>query len=721
MLVRVSALSATPPAVGTRLLIEPLDYRGVTLLDGPMKRQVDEVRDWYLRIPNDDLLKGFRSRAGFPAPGVDLGGWYSSDTFHVFGQIVSGLARMHAGTGDAACRDKVNALVHEWGRCIGPDGFFYFSKEPKPFHYNYDKIVCGLVDAARYCGNSEAVSLLARITEWADKHFDRIHKYEFNSLSAMTEWYTLSENLYRAYLLTGEARYRDFAQVWEYEQYWDLFAGRRSVFGDGLPPAYHAYSHVNTLSGAAAAYLATGERRYLDVIINAYDFIQASQVYATGGYGPNECFLPKDLLLDGLLTTNNHFETQCGSWAAFKLSKYLMSFTGDARYGDWIERLAINGIGASTPTDPDGRVFYYADYNTGGGSKFLFDFHWSCCTGTRIQAVADYHDLIYFKDSDAVHVNLFAPSQARIRIRDREVTIRQETRFPESTMSELTLSLSEPTDFTVAIRSPGWLAGPVVATVNGEPVNASVDAKHWIRFHRAWKNGDRLQIELPMRFWGARFPPDNEKPYPAAILYGPVVLALRSPAGNPSAKLDFNRLDQAFVPSPGEALTWHLAAEPSVLARPFHAYKRGEPYYLYLDPEEASRWVPAGELGLLSPWKNMGLGMWASREVGSTVSHEFHGTGVRWAGRRFDDAGITEVKIDGKVIALVDQYAPSRGLPLAWETRDLPCGKHKVTLTLLPDKNRQSRDTYINLVGLAILGSNCEIVPQTRPESRPSR
>jgi hypothetical protein len=72
----------------------------VTLDDGPPRRQCDEVRDCDLRIPNDSLLKGLRARAGHPAPGVDLGGWHGSDMFHVFGQILPGLARLYAATGD---------------------------------------------------------------------------------------------------------------------------------------------------------------------------------------------------------------------------------------------------------------------------------------------------------------------------------------------------------------------------------------------------------------------------------------------------------------------------------------------------------------------------------------------------------------------------------------------------------------------------------------------
>jgi uncharacterized protein len=96
-----------------RLAIEPFGYRGVSLDDGLLRRQVDAAREDYLRISNDDLLKGFRLRARKPAPGADLGGWYSSDVFHVFGQLLSGLARLHAATGDPACRKKAEALIKD--------------------------------------------------------------------------------------------------------------------------------------------------------------------------------------------------------------------------------------------------------------------------------------------------------------------------------------------------------------------------------------------------------------------------------------------------------------------------------------------------------------------------------------------------------------------------------------------------------------------------------
>ena len=186
------------------------------------------------------------------------------------------------------------------------------------------------------------------------------------------EWYTLSENLYRAYLITGDRKYRDFARVWEYPEYWDIYGRKGDLFAP-LPTANRPtpITLIATLtpSGRRAAYLVTGDVHYLNIIQNAFDYLRSHQVFATGGYGPDEQLLPHAKLLDRLYLTSQTFETQCGSWAAFKLARYLMTFTGDARYGDWVESLLYNAIGASIPMTPDGRVFYYSSYQVDGAQK----------------------------------------------------------------------------------------------------------------------------------------------------------------------------------------------------------------------------------------------------------------------------------------------------------------------------------------------------------------
>jgi hypothetical protein len=52
------------------------DYSGVRLLDSRFKSQYHSARDLFLNIPNDNLLLGFRQRAGLPASGSPRIGWY---------------------------------------------------------------------------------------------------------------------------------------------------------------------------------------------------------------------------------------------------------------------------------------------------------------------------------------------------------------------------------------------------------------------------------------------------------------------------------------------------------------------------------------------------------------------------------------------------------------------------------------------------------------------
>jgi DUF1680 family protein len=693
-----STASAQPAPIKGKLLLDNFDYRGVTLDGGRMRMLLDDTRDDYLRIPNDDLLKGFRQRAGLPAPGNDLGGWYSDDVFSVFGQIVSGLARTYAATGDPACRDKANVLIAEWAKCIAADGYFFYSQKPNAPHYVYDKTVSGLLDAYLYCGNKDALRHLSKITDWAVKNLDRS-----KPLPDGCEWYTLSENLYRAYLATGDKKYSDFAAFWEYPQYWDFYARGEDPFGPNKSgkhsKANHAYSHVNTLGGAGAAYLVRGDSRYLDILRNAYDYLQNYQVFATGGYGPDEALLPRDQLLNHLSKTTATAEIQCGSWAAFKMTKYLIRCTGDARYGDWVERLAINGIGATIPMTPAGNVYYYSDYNPHGGRKINNWTGWTCCVGTRIQATADVCDLTYFKDKDNLYVNLFTPSTVKWSHAGANLTLHQATRFPEDGTLEFTVETDKPVEAGLKIRTPAWLASPMTAKLNGEPVTLETDPLHWASLRREWKSGDRLTVVLPMQLWVSRFNP--KKDYPAAILHGPVVLAARAASPAFVEKFNLNRLDSELTPVAGEALTWRLASDPAILLRPFYDYKEGERYFLYLDPA-AARNIPHDALTYAMHW-NDNPQFHFTNVVGATAECTFEGTGIRWNGFKYDDAGRAEVTIDGKTVATVDQYGPGRDLPFEWASPKLKPGKHTIQIKVLAKNTSPSKDRFINIAGFDIL------------------
>jgi hypothetical protein len=388
----------------------------------------------------------------------------------------------------------------------------------------------------------------------------------------------------------------------------------------------------------------------------------------------------------------------------FKLCKYLLTITGDARYGDWIERLVWNGIGASIPMAADGRVFYYSDYNPGGGAKRQVDTAWTCCTGTRPQAVADYVDLVYFHNDSNLCVNLYVPATIRLDLGGVPVTVRQTTRFPEDDTSTLTVHAPRPAAFILRFRIPEWLAQPMEITVNGQTLATPVIAQHWTIVSREWTDGDQVQVRLPMGFHSSVL--NSRKGNPAAVMYGPVVLAFRAPDLTFVTNLDLSRLPSELSPCPGEALTWRLTAAPDILARPFYAYAEGQPYDLYLDPHLARR-ISYQRVKFSGRWEDANSFRF-SNQAGASAECAFTGAGVRWLGSRYDDAGRAEVLIDGKVAAVVDQYGPGRDLHFDWVRRGLAPGAHTLRLEVLPDKTEASKDHYINVAGFEPLDNEAE-------------
>jgi uncharacterized protein len=483
-------------------------------------KQVEHARELYSSLSNDDILKGFRRQAGRLAPGDGMKGWCKSTSAVIFGQLMSGMVRLGRATGDDALIEKANALFEGWFETLPADG------NARMRAYDWDKLVCGLVDLGRYGGSERAVAALRKTVEWASRTFDRTRQpadgddFWGAGPGDTSEWYTLSENLYRAFLFFGDPLFKEFADTWLYDEYWRPFAETSD------PPKVlpvHAYSHVNSFSSAAAAYLVTGDERYRQICINGYDFILKTQCYATGGYGPDERLMPPDgSLARSLDAFGYHAEIPCGSWAAFKLSVYLMRFTGEARFGEWIETILYNAMGATLPPERDGKCFYYGDYRPSGGMKTHYWHEWPCCSGAYIQNMAEYHNMMYLRDDRGVYVNLFIPSVVIFEQNGQSVTLRQETAYPEAETSTITLKLDNPTRFLIHFRVPGWSEGMSLA-VNGLPLDVPARPSSWASIDREWSSGDTVLITIPMAL--RTVPVDRQHPNRAAIMYGPVVLA----------------------------------------------------------------------------------------------------------------------------------------------------------------------------------------------------
>lgn len=580
-------------------------YKNVRLEHSAFKEQFESAVERYLNLPEDSLLYNFRKRKYKEAPGKPLTGWYGRQSFN-FGQFCSALAKMYAQTNRGAIRAKLLKLWNEWAQCLEDDGYGF--SPPKEHYqeyiiaYEYEKLAGGLVDSCEYAGCEDALIWLKRLTGWYIKHMpvqDRDQLYQ-------VEWYTLSENLYRAYRLSGDEEYRKLAQQNEYPEFWERFLN--PVFE--LEKPKHAYSHVNSLSGAAMAYQISGKEKYLDMIKAAYKEITENHIFATGGYGPCEDMFGKpgylgdslksawDHTLSKALIRTRHdaqgsCEVSCCTWAAFKLCRYLMELTGELAYGQWAEQLLYNGVLTLPPVTRNGKIMYYANYYLDGGIKSSLDrryhgaaeayddlnvtyhYGWQCCTGTYPQAAAEYVNMIYFTDDEGIGISQYIPSSFSFQPEGTEerITIICNTEYPKSDSIIYFIKGASGRKFRIRFRIPEWVKEDVTIRVNGKIVWTGRDRE--AHLSEEWNDGDCIELKIP-RCLHFR-PIDQKNPDIAALCYGPLVLVTDDLA---AFVKDRDRPEEWILPIEGKPLCFETLEGSLEGIYPFEK-RVFYPYYTY--------------------------------------------------------------------------------------------------------------------------------------------
>src|SRR5579872_323256 len=506
-------------------------YGDVTITSALHEKQLKSTHDVLMSLSEDSLLKPFRQMAGQPALGADLGGWYNYDPTYdwhkddagfapgaTFGQWISALARYYAITGSAEVREKVLRLNRLYAQAISED---FFDKNRFPA-YCYDKLVLGLIDSHQLLHDPEAFAILDRTTNAALPHLptkavDRELDWRPGKDQSFRwdESYTNPENLFIAYQRGAGARYRDLAMRYLDDSTWFDPLSR----GENVLAGRHAYSYVNSLCSAMQAFLTLDSEKHLRAAKNGFSMLRA-QSFATGGWGPDEMLRSpaSDDLSMSLTKTHNSFETPCGSYAHFKLTRYLLRVTRDSRYGDSMERVMYNTVLGSLPLEADGRTYYYSDYNF-KGRKVYHKERWACCSGTLPQVAADYRINTYFRDARGVHVNLYIPSTVKWAQGGAQIELTQKSEYPYDSQVQFEVKASRAAEFAVSLRIPAW-ADEASVSVNGkrEPVLAGTFVTVW----REWKSGDRIELELPLKARLEALDPQHADT--VALLVGPVVL-----------------------------------------------------------------------------------------------------------------------------------------------------------------------------------------------------
>jgi uncharacterized protein len=525
-------VAADAPAMKVPHAAEPFALADVRLLDGPFRDAMVRDQKYLLSLDADRLLHNFRVNVGLPSTAKPLGGWEEPNCElrgHSVGHYLSAVSLMYASTGDERFKQRADYIVAAFAQCQSnsssagfhegylsafPESFIDRVEQGKPVWapwYTLHKVLAGLIDANQFCGNQQALAVAEKMADWVKFRVDHISPEQMQR-SLDTEHGGMNESLANLYAITGNTNYLALSAAFNHARVLDPLA-----LGEDRLNGLHANTQIPKIIGAAREYEYTGDTKYLAMANTFWDSVALRRSYVIGGHSDHEHFFPTNEFARHL--SSDTCET-CNTYNMLKLSRELFELHPDAAKMDFYERGLYNHILASQ--DPDTGMFVYLMSLKPGHFKTysMPEASFWCCVGTGMENHAKYGDSIYFHDASSLWVNLFIASE--LNWREKGISVRQETKFPEADSTVLKIKTAKPTTFALMIRHPAWATDGLKISVNGKKQKIKSTPGSYATIQRDWSDGDEVKIQVPMKLRTEFLPGTTNE---IALLYGPIVLA----------------------------------------------------------------------------------------------------------------------------------------------------------------------------------------------------
>ncbi len=368
--------------------------------------------------------------------------------------------------------------------------------------------------------------------------------------------------LYRA---TGKKQYLALA---------GFFLSRPQSLGN-LPPIArrpeligHCVRSGYICAAGADYYAETGDDGMLSNLSLLWDDLVNRKMYITGGVGAHH--LGEEFGEAYELPASRAYAETCAQIAHAMWAWRMLLISGDAKFGDVLERILYNGFLSGVSLE--GTEYFYSNplaANPGGAThrssqgKWLRQSWWSttCCPPNVQRTLASIPGMIMTTSSEGIQIHLYDACWARMALQDgTAVDVRVETSYPWDGEIAITLEPERESEFALMMRIPAWAKG-ATAEINGEPEQQEIEPGSYLYLDRVWREGDTVKLHLPM---AVRF--TRAHPYVAdgrgcvAIERGPIVYCIES-ADNISAPV-------ADLHIPAEKLTpdaWVVEHRPELL------------------------------------------------------------------------------------------------------------------------------------------------------------
>lgn len=586
-------------------MLKPAEKGSVKILPGVFRERMDVNRQYLLELDANCLLQNFYLEAGIILPGLQVvdnpetanlhWGWEAPTCQlrgHFLGHWISAAAKLIAADGEPELRVKLDKIVSELARCQELNGGEWVGSIPEKYftrliknqyiwspQYVMHKTIVGLSDAYIYAGNTQALDILSHLSDWYITWTEKAAETNPHAVYAGEEAGML-EVWAQLYQLTKDEKYLTLAK-----RYADAGLFRKLKEGKDSLTNCHANASIPFTHGAAKMYEITGDSDWLEVIKLFWKAAVTDRgMFSTTGMNAGEFWVPPHMQGHFLGSSDQEF---CTVYNMVRTASYLLKYTGEAQYADYIERALYNGFLAQQNAQT-GMPTYFLPLGAGSRKKWgtkTRDF-W-CCHGTMVQAQTLYPELVWFTDGDKITAAQYIPSEFTAEMNGANVTVSQTTGMKyyndqaffdekdDGQMSRWLLKFSvkcdKPVRFTLSLRVPEWAKG-VELEVNGKNTAAPVK-DGWLDITADWQN-DSVQVFFPSELRAETLP---DMPELMSVVDGPIVLA--GITGSDCGITGADKLNEQFMPQrehtygtfPWRQNSWRTRNQPqSVMFRPLY-------------------------------------------------------------------------------------------------------------------------------------------------------
>lgn len=612
------AQSYVPEMNAAKMKVKPVvpvkawsfNLKDVKLLNSPFRHAMNMDSAYLLQLKPDCLLYRFHKHAGLPVKDSIYGGWeVMGISGHSLGHYISACALMYASTGNKEFKNRVDYMVAELRRCqlarktgyVGavPNEDTIFAQVQRgdirtggfdlnggwvPW-YTLHKVLGGLLDAYLYCDNKTALTVSTGIADWTGTIVNGLTE-EQRLKMLNCEHGGMNEALANIYAITGNEKYLALSRKFHDE----FVLGKLAQRIDPMP-GKHSNTNVPKAIGCARRFEITGDERDKTIASFFWENMVDHHTYVIGGNSNYEYCGARDSLSERL--SDATCET-CNTYNMLKLTRHLFAWEPSGRLMDYYEKALYNHILASQNPE-NGMMTYFVPLRMGTRKEFSDSFNtFTCCVGSGIENHGKYAEQIYSHDGNStLYVNLFIPSE--LNWKAKQITVKQETGFPETDMGSLLIGNKKSIPLTIKIRKPTWSRNLQVK-LNGMPVDIMDDGSGYIAVTGIRDNLFKLEISFGMDIYTESMPDNKNR---IAFKYGPIVLAgqlgkeMPDPLYGTPVLLTDNKNVKDWVRTAGGPLEFELkgVGKPNdVRLAPF--YKTYDQYYsVYWDYFTPAEWT----------------------------------------------------------------------------------------------------------------------------------